>query len=98
MIYEYFIYLLIFLIASIIPILLFIKFRLYLIVCVLISLVLTILIMNIYFFSPLPQGKTGEFYEIFWPLPPIFVFIVGILYKIFSHKRKIEARDTSKSN
>ena len=98
MIFEYLIFLLIFLIASIIPLFLYIKYKLFLILCLLISLVLTILVMNIYFFSPFVQGKTGEFYEVFWPLPPIFVFIVGILYKIFSYMRKIKAKDTSKNN
>ena len=95
MIYEYLIYLLIFLIASIIPILLFIKFRIYLIACILISLILTILVINIYFHSSLPQGKTGEFYEIFWITPPIFVFIVGILYRILSSKRRVESKGTT---
>jgi hypothetical protein len=52
--------------------------------CSLISLGLTLLFMNVGFFLPvsliemLPVSKsrTGEFYEIFWLIPPVFVGVV----------------------
>lgn len=75
---EIIVYILIFLISSTIPIYLFKKFRIEPIVCGLISLGLTILFINAYSFSPLPisGGRTGEFYGIFWVMPPIFVIII----------------------
>lgn len=70
-------YLLIFLISSTIPIYAFFKSKVTLPwLCCLISFGLTIVLFNIYSVSPLLKGKTGEFYEVFWLIPPIFVWIV----------------------
>ena len=48
----------------------------------LISLVLTVVIINIYFISPLPQDKTGEFQEVFWMWPSFVVLIICVIYTI----------------
>ena len=76
MIVELLIFFIIFFFASTISIFIFSKFKLNVYASVIICLVLTILFMNLFFISPLPKGKTGEFYEIFWLFPPVFVLVI----------------------
>lgn len=74
---EIAIYALIFIISSTIPIYLFIKSKVTApLFCSLASLGFTLLLVFIYVVAPLPKGKTGELYEVFWLIPPIFVWIV----------------------
>jgi len=98
--FPFIIYFLIFLIATIFPVFLFVKSRkiilkytsrgyLEFILSVissllfsLISLALTVVIINIYFMLPLPQDKTGEFQEIFWMWPSFLVLIICVIYTI----------------
>ena len=88
MIHEVLTYLLIFIISSIFPIYLLRRFKLYAFICILISLVSTIVLMNLYFLSPLPKGRFGEVYEVFWLVPALFVLIVNI-YLSKKRKRKL---------
>ncbi len=69
-------YFIIFLIASMLPILLFYKFKINIYVCTLICFILTIIFINISFILLFSKNKASEFYEIFWIIPPVFVFIV----------------------
>lgn len=75
-IFEILVFILIFVLSSAIPIYIFKRFNIDSYLCVLISLILAVLLFNLYAAAPLPKGKTGEFYEIFWIMPPVFVFLV----------------------
>jgi hypothetical protein len=80
LIIEITIYALIFIISSVVPIYLYIRSKVTIpIGCSLLSLGITLLLVLIYASSPLPKGKTGELYEIFWLIPPIFVGITTYL-------------------
>jgi hypothetical protein len=73
-------YLAIFLFSSAIPIVIFAKTRLQKEVCTLISLGLTVGLINLYFFigakMQLPSTAfLNEFHEIFWIIPPFFVYL-----------------------
>jgi len=84
---EITIYALIFIIASAIPIYLSIRSKMTTpILCSLLSLGITLLLVFVYAYFPLPKGKTGEFYEIFWLIPPIFVGIT--VYFLSKTKKK----------
>jgi hypothetical protein len=85
LILEILVFVIIFIISSIVPIYLHMKFRFRIWICSLISLGLTLLTMNglallfmnlDFNFLPISKSKTGEFYEIFWLIPPAFVGVV----------------------
>lgn len=91
--FEIAIYILMFLISSAIPIYAFIKSKVTApFLCSLISLGCTVLILFLYTMSPLPKGKTGELYEVFWLIPPIFVLIVTMLLSKIKQKRESQGR------
>lgn len=92
--FEIAIYALMFLISSTIPIYAFIKSKVTApFLCSLISLGCTVLILFLYTVSPLPKGKTGEFYEVFWLMPPIFVLITTIFLSKIKGKRTVKGQD-----
>lgn len=75
----YITYLLIFFLSTTSPLFIFFKTRLMKEICVLISLVLSIGLINLYFHigGKMNLGSTaflGEFYEIFWVIPPIVTY------------------------
>ena len=77
-----------FMISSIVPIYLRVKFRFRIWSCSLISLGLTLLLINgfnVLPFLPVGKSKTGEFYEVFWVIPPVFV---GAVIFYLSRRKK----------
>ena len=93
-VFEIAIFALMFLISSTIPIYAFIKSKVTApFFCSLISLGCTVLLSFLYSVSPLPQGKTGEFYEVFWLMPPIFVLITTIFLSKIKGKSSVKGQD-----
>ena len=73
-------YIVIFVISCGIPIYLFNKMRLVKIVCVLIAVVLSVGLINVYFLIWSRMGSAfhpllNEFQEVFWLIPPIIVYL-----------------------
>jgi len=66
-------------ISSIVPIYLHVKFRFRKWSCSLIGLGLTLLLINgfnVLPFLPVGKSKTGEFYEVFWVIPPVLCWCI----------------------
>jgi len=86
---EIIIFSFIFIISVTVPIYLFIRVKIKVpFFCSLMSLGFTLLLMVIYLETPLPKGRTGEFYEVFWLLPAIFVgTLTFVLSQIKKRKR-----------
>lgn len=88
-------YLLIFLLATGIPVYIFIKAQLLKELCALLSIVLSVGLINLYFFisSKLRLISTivlNEFHEVFWVIPPIVVY----LYCLYLQRRGKRGQST----
>lgn len=93
LILEISIFVLIFIISSIIPIYLYIRFKFRSWMCSLISLGLALLFMNLDFSSlPISKSGTGELYEVFWLIPPVFVGIVTCCLAKRTKKGKVKKK------
>jgi len=65
-------------VASAASILLGLKYRLGVLFRVVLCVVVTVILMNVYFQTPLPKGRTGELYEVFWIIPLAITAIVTL--------------------
>jgi hypothetical protein len=90
LIIEMSVYMVVFAVSSGIPIFFLIRFGLNRWVCVAMALIITLFLINLGSFTlDLGTSKTGEFYEVFWLVPPAFVLgVASILRRARRHGRQ----------